>query len=118
MSTTVKTQISVKSSGDGVVGESEWKPTILTNTVGAAAGPVAYALATGGNDITVPTGTKGFTVMPAAASIAVLKIKGGSGGGTGFAFRAGYPFSGGLPTGTVSVHIDSSTKEDVYIHWG
>ena len=115
---TIKTQISVKSTGDGIEGESEWKPTLLTNTVGAAAGPVKYGLATGGNDITVPTGTKGFTVMPASSSDAVLKLKGGSGGGTGFAFRAGYPFCGGLPTGTSSIHIDSSVGEPVYIHWG
>lgn len=115
---TIKTQISVKSSGDGVVDESEWKPTLLTNSVGPALGAYKQLLATGGNDLAVPTGSMGMVIMPPSASTAVLKLKGGSGGGTGFALRAGYATALPLPTGTVGVHIDSSIQESVYIHWG
>lgn len=114
---TIKTQISVKSSGDGVEEESEWKPTLLTNTVGAAVGAYKQLLATGGNDLSVPTGSMNMVIMPPAASTAVLKLKGGA-GETGFALRSGYPSAIPLPTGTANVHIDSSIRELVYIHWG
>ena len=114
---TVKTQISVKSSGDGQVEESEWKPTLLTNTSAPAIGAYKQLLATGGNDLTVPTGAMSMTLQPPATSSAVLKLKGGS-GETGFALRSGYPASVPLPTGTANVHIDSSIRELVYIHWG
>lgn len=114
---TVKTQISVKSSGDGIVNETEWKPTLLTNTVGAAAGPVKYLIATGVNSITVPTGTMAMTVQPPAASVARMNYPGIS-GGTGMLLRAGYPSSNPLPTGTASVLVASDREEPVYIHWG
>lgn len=114
---TIKTQISVKSSGDGIEGESEWKPTLMTNARGAAAGPSKYLLATGVNSVTVPTGTMGMTIQPPAASLAVLRLPGVS-GATGMAMRTGYASTNPLPTGTTSVLIDSNREELVYIHWG
>lgn len=114
---TIKTQISVKSSGDGIEGEAEWKPTLMTNTHGPAAGPSKYLIATGVTSISVPTGAMGMTIQPPAGSNAAMHLPGIS-GGTGMTLRTGYPSTNPLPTGTSSVLIGSNREELVYIHWG
>lgn len=114
---TIKTQISVKSSGDGIENESEWKPTLMTNAIGPAAGPVKVLLATGVNNLVVPTGAMGITISPPASSLAALNLQGAS-GVTGMAMRTGYPSTNPIPTGTTNVLIGSSREALVYIHWG
>lgn len=115
MSKTVKTKITTTSDGDGV--ESEWTVPEMENPAGPSGGPVKYLLATGPNDLVVPTGAYGMVIKPPASSTAVLKLKGGSGGGTGFALRTGYAAALPLPTGTAVVHVDSSLQELVDIQW-
>lgn len=114
MATTTNTKITVTASGDGI--ESAWEPTEMENSRGVGGGPVKQLLATGPNNLSVPTGAMGFVLVPPAASSAVLKLK-GDGVETGFALRTGQPAAIPLPTGTASVHIDSSEQEIVYLHW-
>lgn len=116
MSTTTLTQITVTSSGDGIGSSNEYKPTKMTNAAGVAGGPVHTTLAAADNTIAVPTGAKGMVIAPPAASLAVLKLKGGA-GETGFALRTGEASSIPLPTGTANVLLNSSIVEVVYIHW-
>ena len=115
--TTIKTQVSVKSSGDGVEEESEWKTTLITNSIGGAAGPVRYLLATGVNSIAVPTGSKAMTIQPPESSLAVLRLPGVS-GSTGMALRTGHASMNPIATGASSVLVDTNREELVYIHWG
>lgn len=114
---TIKTQISIKSSGDGLVAESEWKPTLMTNSHGPAGGPYKMLLATGVNSLTVPTGAMGITIQPPAASLARMNVPGIS-GGTGMIMRTGHASTNPLPTGTSAVLVASDREELVYIHWG
>ena len=114
---TIKTQISVKTSGDGVVDENEWKPTLMTNTAGPAVGAFKTLLGTGVNSLTVPTGAMGITVMPPSTSTARLNFPGVS-GGTGMMLRTGHASTNPLPTGTTAVLLASNIEELAYIHWG
>lgn len=114
MSKTTVTKIITTSDGDGV--ESEWTVPQMSNSRGPSGGPVKQLLATGANALLVPTGAMGMVIAPPASSTAVLKLKGGA-GETGFALRAGYASAVALPTGTASVHIDSSIQELVDIQF-
>lgn len=114
MATTVETQITITSSGDGI--DSDWEPRAMENSAGAAGGPVRTSLSSGDNTITVPTGAMGMVLLPPAASATVLKLKGGA-GETGFCLRSGQASSIPLPTGTASVLINASAAELVYVHW-
>lgn len=115
MAITNETQITVTSSGDGS-DESEWKPTAMTNTRGAAGGPVKMTLASGDNTISVPTGAMGVVLAPAASSGVVLKLKGGA-GETGFCLRTGEPSALALPTGTANLLLNASAVTIVGFHW-
>lgn len=114
---TIRTKISVESSGDGIDGESEWDATEITNSAGAAGGPVKYAIATGVNSIAVPSGSMAMVLQPPASSPASFRLPGVS-GATGMAMRSGYPCVIPLPTGLASVLVQSDREEFVYIHWG
>jgi len=117
MSTTIKTQISMKSSGEGLQAESEWKSTLVTNTLGPAGGPVRALLATGVNTLTVPTGARSISIQPPEASTARFNLPGVS-GGTGMILRTGDASLHPLPTGTSSVLVASDSQELVFLHWG
>jgi hypothetical protein len=114
MATTVDTQITVTSSGDGI--DSEWKPTAMANPVGAAGGPVRTTLASGDNSLSVPTGARGFVLAPPAVSNAILRLKHYS-GETGFALRPGEPSAIPIPSGTTSVMVNASAVTVAYVHW-
>lgn len=114
---TIKTWIRLKSSGDGLVQESEWRTTEITNTSGPAGGPYKILIATGVNSITVPTGAMGFAIEPPAASIARFNLPAAS-GGTGMIMRTGHAAYNPLPTGTASLLVASDREEFVKLHWG
>jgi hypothetical protein len=114
---TIKSRVSIKSSGDGLVSESEWKTREVTNNSGPAGGPYKVLLATGVNSITVPTGARGLTIEPPEASLARLNLPGVS-GGTGMVMRTGQASTSPLPTGTSAALVASDREELVYIHWG
>lgn len=114
MATTVETQITVTSSGDGI--ESEWTPTKTTNSTGAAGGPVRTTLASGDNFLAVPTGAMGCVILPPATSAVTKRLKHYA-GETGFAIRTGEAISVPLPTGVATLMINASAVEVLYIHW-
>lgn len=114
MATTVETQITVTSSGDGI--ESEWNPTAQSNSYGAAGGPVRTTLAAGDNYIAVPTGAAGVVLYPPPTSGVTKRLKAHA-GETGFAIRTGEPACVPLPTGVATMMVNASAVEVVYLHW-
>lgn len=114
---TVKTQISVKASGDGLVKESEWLTTLLTNASAPSLGAEKRHIATGVNMIVVPTGAQAITIQPPAESLATLRLPGVS-GATGMALRTGFASHNPIATGVTGILIDTDRAELIYIHWG
>lgn len=114
---TTKTQVSIKSSGEGLQTESEWKSTLVTNTTSPAGGPVRHLLATGVNAITAPTGAHNLTIQPPAGALARINLPGVS-GGTGMILRTADASMNPVPTGTSTVLVASDRQQLVYLHWG
>jgi hypothetical protein len=114
MATTVETQITITADGDGI--ESEWSPTAMSNSAGAAGGPVRMLLAAGDNYVAVPTGAMGYAILPPAASAVTKRLKHHS-GETGIAMRTGQPIAMSLATGVATMMIHASAEELIYLHW-
>ncbi len=114
---TIKTQVSLRSSGDGLEEEGEWKTTLMTNSIGPAAGPVKYLLATGLNLLTVPTGAMSLTIQPPTGSLAQIQLPGVS-GATGMVLRTGCASMNPIPTAVPTMMVATSRQELVYLHWG
>ncbi len=114
MAKSISTRFTITTTGDGVT--SEWKPAPMSNSAGAAGGPVGVQLAAGDNYISVPTGAMGFTLKPLASSVVVKRLKHYP-GETGFSIRTGEPASIPLPTGVATLMINASGVEVIDIHW-
>lgn len=114
MATTVTTEITVTATGDG--NDSEWTPTAMTNSAGAAGGPVRTTLAAGDNFIAVPTGAMGCVLLPPPTSAITKRLKHHA-GETGFAIRTGQVAALPLATGVATLMINASDVEVLYLHW-
>lgn len=114
MPTTVKIEIKVTATGEGL--KSEWLPSVTSNTTGAAGGPVRTTLAAGDNYVAIPTGAMGFVLVPPSTSAVTKRLKHHS-GETGIAIRTGEPVALSLATGVATMMINASAAESVYLHW-
>jgi len=114
MAKTITTEVTVTTTGDGV--DSAWTPTAMTNSAGAAGGPVRVTLASGDNYIVVPTGAMGFLLVPPATSGVTKRLKHHS-GETGIEIRTGQQAMLPLATGVATMMIHASAIENVDIHW-
>ena len=110
------TSLSVTVTGDGVSESFTPATSPVVNTAAPAGGPVDVSLSSGDNTITVPTGTKGFLIVPPSASAVAKKLK-GAGGDTGFGLAPALPSAIMVPTGTATIIINAASAETVSIHW-
>jgi hypothetical protein len=109
-----ETEITVTVSGDGIA--SEWTVAASANTAAPGGGPIKTTLSAGDNYLTVPTGTRGFLLRPAAASAVTKRIKHHA-GETGFALRTGEPAYVPIATGVATLMVHASAQEVVDLHW-
>jgi hypothetical protein len=114
MAKTITTEITVTVSGDGV--DSEWTPTAMSNSRGAAGGVVDVTLAAGDNYIAVPTGAMGFALRPPPTSAVTKRLKHHA-GETGIAIRTGEWAHIPVATGVATMMIHASDAEVLGIHW-
>lgn len=108
--------LAVTVTGDGV--NTTYNPvgTPIINLAAPAGGPIAAALSTGDNTLTVPAGASHLLIVPATDSVVVKKLK-GVGGDTGFTIAPASPTLLGLPAAAVSVLLNASAGEVITIEW-
>ncbi len=114
MSKTSLTSIGITVTGDGE--NATYQAPIITNVAAVYGGQLSYALASGFNALSVPTGAMGLLITPPVTSTIVKTLKGIT-GDTGLILSAVSPTFLSLDSTQTTVGIDASGTETVLLHW-